>query len=376
MNNHNLIIEEKATFRVGNAFYRPQSKVTRDLGVLAATIYKHKHGQLRVLDAMTGCGIRALRYYLESGADEILVNDSNLDIKPILEDNLQDILFLNKVKISYKNANHIFFECYNNKDYYDLVDVDGFGSPSPYLSTMLWATKIGGLVYLTSTDGRTGTGHLPEKSLQVYGSYARSHPACQEQVLRLLIGSVLQQAATMELGIKPIFSLFTGQTYRVMLQLLNKSNLTLDNYGFIGYCHECGHYKRISWHQLGKVQCVQEKNINPYVISGPMWLGNLHDRDYLGEMKTLAKEWRWLKRVELLSVMENELDFPPYFYTLGEIGKRGKLDVPKRSQLIQSLNDQGYRAAPTHINAEAIKTNADLNICIEFSNAISRQKTL
>lgn len=38
-------------------------------------------------------------------------------------------------------------------------------------------------------------------------------------------------------------------------------------------------------------------------------------------------------RVELLQVMEAEVDFPPYFYTLGEIGHRGQMDIPKRDHL-------------------------------------------
>ncbi|MEA5532639.1 tRNA (guanine-N1)-methyltransferase [Crocosphaera sp. XPORK-15E] len=369
MKNKSLIREGKAQFIVGNTFYRSQSKVTRDLGVLAAATYKQSQGELRVLDVMTGCGVRSLRYYLESGADYVWVNDSNPENQAVIETNLKNILQENKAKITYNNANEIFFDCYNRKDYYDLVDVDAFGSPNPYLSTLLWATKIEGLIYLTCTDGRTATGHLPEKSLQVYGSYGRSHPAAQEQALRLLIGSVLQQAATMGLGIKPIFSLFTGQTYRVMMMLLPKINLSLDNYGFLGYCHQCGEYTTVSYAKLGKVSCYHtvEDTIYPYTISGAMWLGNLHDQVYLQRMKALAETLEWRERVDLLSMMINELDFPPYFYTLGEIGRRGKLDLPKRSQLIERLQTKGYRAAPTHINPQAIKTNANLKMCIEIA---------
>ncbi len=371
MNNKFLVTEGNANFIVGNAFYRPQSKVTRDLGILAAAIYKQETGKLKVLDVMTGCGVRSLRYYLESGADAIWANDSNPEINTILEQNIINNIPQNKVKITYKNANKIFFNCYDNQDYYDLVDVDSFGSPNPYLSTMLWATKIGGLLYLTSTDGRTATGHLPQKSLQVYGSYARSHPASQEQALRLIIGKTLQQAVTIGLGIKPIFSLFTGQTYRVMMRLLSKPNLTLDNYGFIGYCHQCGEYKTVSYHQLGKVKC--SNCDSSVIISGSMWLGNLHEREYLSKMKTLAQQIGWLQRVELLSIMEEESNFPPYFYTLGEIGRRGKLDIPKRSQLINGLQNQGYQAVLTHINPQAIKTNTSLKVCIEIGRSLLNQ---
>jgi tRNA (guanine26-N2/guanine27-N2)-dimethyltransferase len=362
-------VESQAKFQIGNAFYRRASQVTRDLGVLAAAIYKSDAGSLRVIDAMSGCGVRTLRYWLESGADWIWANDGNPEIKPILENNLRDAIAAKQCQLTFTDANRIFFECYNRRDYYDLVDVDSFGSAAPYFNTALWATKIAGLLYLTSTDGRTATGHAPENSLSDYGAYARCHPASQEQVLRLLIGSVQQAAASMGLGVEPIFSLFTGQTYRVMLRLLAKPCLTPENYGFLGYCHHCGDYQTVSWRKLGRVVCLRDRT--PLTLSGPLWLGPLHNREQLQRMQSLAQQFGWSQRIALLATMEAEADFPPYFYTLREIGRRGKMDLPKRSHFIQALQEKGYRATATHINAQAIKTNADLTTCITIGRTLS-----
>ena len=358
--------EGSAKFGDGNAFYRSASQVIRDLGVLAAAVYKAETGNLRVLDAMTGCGVRALRYWLESGADWVLANDANPEIQATVEQNLSEAVAARQAQVTSIDANRLFFESYCQQDYYDLVDVDSFGSPAPYLSTMLWATKIGGLVYLTSTDGRTATGHLPENSLRVYGAFARCHPAAHEQALRLLIGSVQQQAAAKELGVEPIFSLCVGSTFRVMLRLVARPVLTSENYGFLGYCHRCGDYQVISWRKLGR-GCACG---NPLTLSGPLWLGKLHNGDYLKRMQVLAQRWNWQKRGDLLQVMEAEADFPPYFYTLGEIGRRGKIDIPKKHRLIEALQHEGYRATPTHINAQAIKTDANLATCIEVGRSL------
>ncbi|HEY9619428.1 MAG TPA: hypothetical protein V6C78_03620 [Crinalium sp.] len=55
---------------------------------------------------------------------------------------------------------------------------------------------------------------------------------------------------------------------------------------------------------------------------------------------------------------------------MGEIGRRGKMDTPGRSRLIHTLQEMGYRASPTHINPQAVKTNANLQTCIHASAKI------
>ncbi|MDX2097807.1 MAG: tRNA (guanine-N1)-methyltransferase [Leptolyngbyaceae cyanobacterium bins.59] len=364
--------EGQATFAIGNSFYNPQSQVIRDLGVLAATVYQQTTGHLRVLDAMAGSGVRSLRYCLESQADRLWINDSNPEIGPILRQNLK-ALPADRYHLTHWDANRVFFDCYNRQDFYDLVDVDCFGSAAPYLSTSLWAVAIGGVLYITSTNGRVLTGHAPVSSLRAYGAYARSHPAANEQALRLLLGSLQQLAAAKGLGIEPVFSLFAGQTYRVMVRLVGKPILTPENYGFLGYCHTCGQYQTVSWDRLGKSGCPPHgrdanacvsKGDHAMVFTGPLWLGPLHDRPFLHQMMSLAHQRHWSQRVKLLSILELEADLPPYFYTLRELGKRGQCDIPPRSHLIQTLQSWGYRATPTHIHPQAIKTDADLATCI------------
>ena len=360
--------EGKAKFQVGKAFYNPQSKFVRDLGVLAAAIYKQDYGSLRILDTLAGTGVRSLRYYLESDADYIWVNEGNYQLNSTIQQNLSSELPSPHFKLTHKDAHRIFFQCYQDRDYYDLVDVDCFGSAVPYLNTMLWATKIGGLMYLTCTDGRTLTGHPPEKTVLAYNAIARSHPAIQEQALRILIGTTQQQAATKGLGIEPIFSLFTGQTYRIMVRLVAKPQLNANNYGFLSYCHSCGDYQTFSWRKLNKTGCSCN---NPAVtISGAMWLGKLHDLDQLKRFTALAQQWNWHKIVKLLNLMQSEIDFPPYFYTLREIGNRGKLDLPKKSDLIEALQHKGYKAAATHIEPQAVKTNASMKTVVAIAKDI------
>ncbi|MEO0867959.1 MAG: tRNA (guanine-N1)-methyltransferase, partial [Cyanobacteria bacterium J06642_11] len=296
-NTHDLIQEGKARFAIANAFYRSTSQIGRDLAVLAAAVYRQRHGQLRVIDAMTGCGVRPLRYHLEAGADWVWANEGNPELQALLEQNLSQGMGPNSYRITHQDANQLFFSCARQKDYYDLIDIDSFGSPTPFINTALWVIKFGGMLYITSTDGRTTGGHAPEKSVQIYGACARSHPAVQEQGLRLLLGCAAQQAATRGFSIEPVFSIFNGSIHRVMVRLVNYSWQDKD-YGFLAYCHGCGQFRTAHWRQLGNLGCTVCGTAP--VVSGPLWLGPLHDIDYLTDMTQLARQWSWPQQVTRL----------------------------------------------------------------------------
>ncbi|MBD2112415.1 MULTISPECIES: tRNA (guanine-N1)-methyltransferase [Cyanophyceae] len=363
-----VVQEGKATFTVGSAFYRPQSAIARDLAVLAAAIYRQHYGRLRVLDAMTGCGVRPLRYGLEAGADWVWANEGNPELAGVLEQNLAT-LPADACRITYQDANQVFFTCYQQRDFYDLVDIDNFGSPAPYVSTGLWATRLGGLLYLTSTDGRATSGHDPERCLRTYGACGRSHPAAHEQGLRLIIGHAAQTAAARGMGIEPVFSLFTGQVHRVMVRLVSKPTLAGENYGFVAYCHHCGHFQTADWRHLGRVNCLCGAQDTP-VVSGPMWLGPLHDGAMLAEMQGLADRWNWRSQAKLLTIMTQEIDLPPYYYPLGEIGRRGQMDIPNRDHLIAALRTKGYQAAIPSMDWQGVKTSAAFRDCVAIAKAI------
>ena len=76
--------EGAAQLVLGPGFFRPQSRPSRDAGVLLSRwLTRERPG--RVLDAMAGCGIRALRYGLEGRAQEVWANDADGDRLPLLQ---------------------------------------------------------------------------------------------------------------------------------------------------------------------------------------------------------------------------------------------------------------------------------------------------
>lgn len=306
-----LVQERSVCFQVGTGFYRPQSRLVRDLGVLAAAVDRRTKGTLRVLDGMSATGVRSLRYVQEASADWVWANEGNPDLLAVLRDNLRSLL-PDRAYVSSLSVHRLCWERGLAGDRHDLVDIDAFGSGSAYVQAALEATKLGGLMYLTSTDGRTYSGREPLRALRQYGSYGRSHPSVQEQGLRLLLGNLAQQAAQRNLGIEPIFSLFWGDTCRVMARLTRKPTLTEQNYGFLGYCHHCGNYGLPSWRKLSQAHCPHDAL--PLTLSGAMWLGTLHQTIHLQKMLDLAQQWQWDDVAKTLAIMLTENDLPPYFF--------------------------------------------------------------
>ncbi len=368
------LTEGKATFVTGRAFYRSHSQTSRDLGVLAAAVYRSKIGRLRVLDTMTGCGLRSLRYALESGADLVWANDADPEVHGVLKENLNG-LDPDQVRVTQLSANQIFWSCAIDGDYYDLLDIDSFGNPAALLASCLQAVCDGGLIYLTSTDGRTISGHFPQDSLRLYGTYTRAHPCVQEYALRMLIGSLAQQAAMQGFTVTPIFSLYSGQLYRVMVRVTHRTPNLEKNYGFVGYCPQCGDYAVPSWRYLSHTNCANHDRPVAMTLAGPLWTGSLHDRNYVQAMIDRAEDLDLSSQIPLLEIFREESDLPPYHYPLGEVGRRGKMDIPKRDRLIQALINLGYRATVTHLSSAAIKTDAPMQIVVETARVCDQPET-
>ncbi len=211
--------------------------------------------------------------------------------------------------------------------------------------------------------------------MQVYGACARSHPAVHEQGLRLLIGCAAQQAASRGFAIEPVFSIFNGSIHRVMVRVVPGAWQD-KHYGFLAYCHRCGQFRTADWRQLGQLGC--EACGEAPVVSGPMWLGALHDPNYVRQMATLAARWNWSRPIQtLLAVMAEEAMMPPYYYPLAEIGRRGQMDIPARARLIEGICDRAhtpdltYTATRTHLDPQAIKTDAPLAVCLEVAKSLA-----
>ncbi|CAN6338011.1 unnamed protein product [Urochloa humidicola] len=389
--------ERGVAFDPGSAFYyRSDSAAGRDLAVLAATL--RRRGRLDpsapflCLDAMCGCGVRALRYLAQAGADFVWANDASEALRPVIVANLSRFergsppaeAGRRRWVVSHNDATRLLAERYLRREYFDVIDVDSFGGDAAYVRAALLALKIGGLLYLTSTDWRSARGYGSRSSLSSYGAYIRPMPYPNEVGLRMVLGGAAREAALLGFHIRPVFSYFAyhGPIYRVMVQLCNgKDDGISSNYGFICHCKNCGQSQTFGFDELGKISCScgDRTDADSIAVVGPLWTGPLHDASFLNEMLSLANEWGWAYTTEngatlekLLSAMIEESDplLPPGYIRLDEISRRAKVNSPPLSTLINSLRKEGFSACRSHIGTNVIKTNCPIASCINVAREI------
>ncbi|KAL8552327.1 hypothetical protein ACS0TY_001139 [Phlomoides rotata] len=369
--------ERGLSFDVGDTFFRHESSTGRDLAVLSAAIYKKNNSALRVLDAMCGCGIRSLRYLAEADADFVLANDANDDYGEIISGNLEKAgKEKNRWAVKHLEANRLLTECYLERDYFDLIDVDSFGSESSYLRSAMNAVKLDGLLYVTSTDGYSSGGHRPQHTLAAYGAYVQHMPYSNEIGLRMLVGGAIREASVLGFHVQPLFSYYSyhGPVFRALLKVRRGRSPIKRHYGFISYCIHCGNSRAFQWNELGRMRCPCNNVPGSLIVSGPVWTGPLHSASFLTEMLKLATEWGWVgngtgKHLEsLLKTMIDESDpvLPFGYIKADEIASRAKVNSPSLSSLVNALHQEGYAACRSHIASNAIKTNCPMPGCVRL----------
>ena len=350
-------------------------------------------GGLRVLDAMCGSGVRALRYIEEGGATFVQANDANDDLEHEREANLRACIASGSAALSTGDAADSFFSARLERTYYDMIDVDGFGSGAPHSAEAWWALRIGGLLYLCSTDARSAAGkNKPAAAWRGFGAVAQAMPASNELGVRLLVADAVRQAAARGFEAVPVFGVFHRQSScsRVMLRLTAAGRSSCprsaeEAIAFAAYCGATGEHWVLPLGQchdpraaptcpaaarhasLAAAAYTPELAAAALRITGPIWAGALCDKSFVCEMAEAASardDMREAAKVLDTLLQEARQELPPMYFRLKEVGKflgmEGISALPRKSKLVGELRARGFAAGDAQAEAQAIKTSAPM----------------
>ena len=367
--------EGAAALELGAGFFRPESRPSRDLGVLLAAQLALQ-SPLRVLDLMAGCGIRALRYGLEARAATVWANDADGDRLPLLQRNLAPLG--DAAAITDLTAQKLLAGCLLEERRFGLLDLDAFGCPTALVPAALEALKFEGVLYLASTDGRSPTGHDRPAAIRSLGAAAPAHPASWELALRLQIGVVARAAWAMGRGIRPLFSFSEGRTFRTAIQLQRRADARQERQlGLLAHCHACGEQLEQSLLQLRQwPACACTGEPPPLAISGPLWLGPLQHAPTLAAMQRLALQLpagRVARSSErLLERLLADPGLPARCWSSAELGRRLGGGPPATQALLEALEAEGYTALRSGVMDGMFRCNAPWHRLLELAAALNR----
>ena len=167
------------------------------------------------------------------------------------------------------------------KKRFDIIDLDPFGTPVPYLDSAFRALKNKGLIAATATDMAPFCGVHAKACLRKYGGKPIRTEYCHEVAVRLLAGIMAKTAAQHDIGVQVLFSHSTDHYIRVYAQIgygAKKADDSLKNVGYILHCFNCMH-REVIYQPFGCPTCHECGAKMDY--TGPLWTGPIADQGFV-----------------------------------------------------------------------------------------------
>ncbi len=168
-------------------FYNPVMEFNRDLTVLAFRAYqKMVDHEVSICEPLTSQGIRGIRYAVEVDAvTRVVASDINHHAYELAQHNIELNKLQDKITLKYCDANRVLSSNASPKKRFDIVDLDPFGTPVPYLDSAFRALKNKGLIAATATDLAPLCGVHAKACLRKYGGKPIRTEYCHEVAVRL-----------------------------------------------------------------------------------------------------------------------------------------------------------------------------------------------
>ena len=345
-------------------FYNPHMELNRDLSILAIQVFqKQENRNIDICDLFGGSGIRGIRYKNEiDGVENVAINDIS-ELANEYEKHNIELNNLDDIEV-YQHDASMFLRM--KRGDFDVIDIDPFGTPSPFLDSAGYCSRRNSLLCVTATDTSALCGTYKEPCIRKYNAKPYKSEYCHENGIRILAGFVALTLAKYSKCIDIKMSHSTEHYMRLYIKIekgSKKSDETLKNIGYISHCRNCLHRQT----SKGLASAIEENCPvcgEKLVHAGPLWLGNIQDKEFIQKMidesenKKINTEKQALK---LLNSCLHEADAPATFFDIHSICKSLKISAPKLDLIFDELKNKGFIAIKTHYNPLGIKTDANIS---------------
>ena len=316
----------------------------------------------RVLDALSATGLRALRYAKEiPQVTFVAANDLDPSATAAIQRNVVHNGVGARVQPTTGSASaHMYAVGSESKPTlpnggrgkYHVIDLDPYGTATPFLDAAVQALANGGLLGVTCTDaGVFASVAYAEKTFSLYGGLPLKGPHAHEGGIRLVLHAIASSAARYGIAIEPLLSLSIDFYVRVFVRLRHAPNevkhLAAKTMVVYNCDSGCGAWsvQYLSQQQAKenrksdtwwKFSLPQAPIVGPFCdhcgfkshMGGPMWGGPLHNPFFvqriLDLLPSLSKEtYGTLQRLEgMLTTARDEMILPRDLKVVSPVDKQ------------------------------------------------------
>ena len=355
-------------------FYNPHMELNRDISILALqTFQKQEDRNINVCDLFGGSGIRGVRYKNEiDGVGHVFINDISETANEYERHNVE-LNDLKDIEIFQHDAS-MFLRMHRGE--FDVIDIDPFGTPSPFLDSAGYCSRRNSLLCVTATDTSALCGTYKEPCIRKYNAKPYKSEYCHETGIRILAGFVALTLAKYSKSIEVKLSHSTEHYMRLYIEVKKgskKSDKCLKNIGYISHCKHC------LYREENKGLATSTPNICPecgekLIQAGPLWLGEIQNEEFISKMIVESENKKLNTKEDVLKLLKScriEAKSPATFYDVHKICKILKISAPKLDLVFGNLEKEGFEAVKTHFNPLGIKTNAPLKTIKEIIKTLS-----
>lgn len=331
-----------------DVFYNPKMVSNRDISILFMKAIENLN-EKRIYDKhlkeirkthlpLSASGIRGIRIIKECNK-EVYFNDYSKDAHNLIKENLK----LNEIKNNYYIDNLDANQFFLNYDNYDYVDIDPYGSPNPFLDSILKKLRFGYLA-VTATDTAPLCGSYINMCKRKYWAKPLYNELMHEVGLRILIRKVQLIASQYFKGLIPMISYYKDHYFRIIFFCIPTKTVT---------------DKVLKMHSNFKYENFEIEKNGSY---GPMYFGKLNDKELLKEMINQIDSNINKDTEKFLNELYSEIETVG-FYQLHKICKKHKIEsVPKIDKVMNELSNDASR---TTFTPYGIKTKSNINEIID-----------
>lgn len=333
-------------------FYNPAMKLNRDVAVAAIACFSKDNPEYTYLDALSASGIRGLRIANEVGLNTTM-SDWDETSFGLIERNIE-LNNLSNCTAMKRNANVVMLD-----SSFDIIDLDPFGTPAPFLDAACFSAKR--LLCVTATDTAPLCGAHKKAGMRNYSAVPLKTEYHPEMGVRILMGAVARTLAKYDKAMMPLLSYASAHYVRLFAAVkkgIKDADECLKDVGFLSHCFSCGERK---WTFGLAVHMVEKCPVCGHITSlaGPLWLGRLHNREFCDGVLDEVKKREYKVVEKLIALCRDELDIP-MFYDCHKLCKSQRLTAMPTNELILALREKDFQASRTHFSGISFKTNAGI----------------